>query len=96
MNTPTDSKTKWGLDQMSRPAPLWYRRLTNAMIVCFIPAFVAAVQTIPMSADAKNICMCIATGIPFIMKGIGMVMGNGQFYSPSNETIDKQREENKQ
>lgn len=84
--------TKFGLSQVEKPAPLWYRRLTNAMIMSFIPAYVGIIQSVPMNPDKRNILMCVATAIPFIMKGIGMIMGNGQEFSPSNEKLDKQTE----
>jgi len=86
-------ETKWGIEQISRPAPLWYRRLTNACILCFIPMYVGIIQIAPMSDAKRNIYMGIATAIPFLLKGIGMVMGNGQYYVPSNETIDKQNQQ---
>jgi putative effector of murein hydrolase LrgA (UPF0299 family) len=68
-----------GLDQFNKPAPAWYRRLTNAMILCFIPAYVAVVQSITVSDSKRNVLMCIATAVPFLMKGIGMILGNGEY-----------------
>jgi hypothetical protein len=72
-------ETKIGVDQFNKPAPLWYRRLTNAMILCFVPMYVGIVQMIPISDAKRNILMAIATGVPFLFKGIGMVIGNGEF-----------------
>lgn len=83
-------ETKIGLDQVSKPPPLWFRRLTNAIILSFIPAFVGIVQGVTMSDAKRNIYMVIATAVPFLLKGIGMILGNGQTYQPSNETIDNQ------
>lgn len=88
-------QTKIGLDQFDKPAPLWYRRLTNAMILSFIPAYVGIIQAVPMGNSKRNILMCLATAIPFLLKGIGMIMGNGQVYQPSNEIIDKATETTK-
>lgn len=85
-------ETKVGLSQFDKPAPLWYRRLTNAMILSFIPGYVAIVQAVPMNSDKRNIFMVAATAVPFLLKGIGMILGNGQVYTPSNAAIDKQNE----
>lgn len=89
-------ETKWGLSQSGKPAPLWMRRLTNAMILSFLPGYVTVVQAIPMSDAKRNICMCIAAAIPFVLKGFQQIMGNGQVYSPSNEKIDQQVEKEKE
>ena len=89
-------ETKVGLSQVDKPAPLWYRRLVNATILCFIPMVTGIVQGVPMKTDTRNIWMVGIISIPFLLKGIGMVLGDGQVYTPSNETIDKQTEkENK-
>lgn len=82
-------ETKVGLSQFSRPSPLWYRRLTNAIILCFLPMYTGIVQGVSMDVDVRNINMIIIASIPFLLKGIGMILGNGQDYTPSNETIDK-------
>jgi hypothetical protein len=84
------TETKIGFDQIGKPAPLWYRRLTNAVILSFIPAYVGIVQAVPMSDAKRNIHMCVAAAIPFVLKGIGQIIGNGQVYTPSNEKIDEQ------
>lgn len=87
------AETKIGLDQINSPAPLPFRRLTNAMILCFLPMATGLVQGLTMSKDARNIWMLVIAAVPFLLKGIGMILGNGQVYSPSNETMDK-REQN--
>lgn len=88
-------ETKVGLSQLDKPAPLWYRRLTNAMITCFLPGYVTVVQVVPMSDVARNIWMCIGAAIPFLLKGVGMLLGNGQVYTPSNAVIDQKTENEK-
>lgn len=85
------AETKFGLNQVEKPAPLWYRRLTNATILSFIPAYVGIVQAVPMSDSKRNILMCVAAAVPFVLKGVGMLMGNGQVYQPSNEKTDAQK-----
>jgi hypothetical protein len=83
------AETKFGLSQVEKPAPLWYRRLTNATILSFIPAYVGIVQAVPMADSKRNILMCVAAAVPFVLKGIGMLMGNGQIFQPSNEKTDQ-------
>lgn len=83
-------EVKFGLNQTEKPAPLFWRRLTNAVILSFVPAYVGMVQALPMTDDKRNIFMCVGTAIPFVMKGIGMLLGNGQEYAPSNQKIDEQ------
>lgn len=82
-------KTKIGIDQTGKPAPLWYRRFKTAMLLCFLPTFIGFVQTAAMSTDARNWCMIVAAAIPGVLQGIGLILGNGQIYSPSNQVIDK-------
>lgn len=81
--------TKFGLDQMDKPAPLWYRRFSNGMIMFIIPGGVGVVQGLTMSAASRNVLMLVLAFLPALLKGIGVMMGNGQYYTPSNETIDK-------
>jgi hypothetical protein len=77
--------TNVGIDQLNKPAPAWYRRMTNAIIMFFIPGYVTVVQAVPMSEERRNILMCIATAVPFILKGVGMILGNGEYVKTDTE-----------
>ncbi len=81
-------ETKWGIDQLNIPAPLWYRRLTNAIVLCFLPVYTGFVDLIRMGDYERQIYLHIGVAIPFMLKGFAMIMGNGQVYFPSNKTID--------
>ncbi len=81
-------KTQWGFDQASKPAPLWYRRLTNAIIICFLPVYTGFVDIIRMDDYERQIYLHIGVAIPFMLKGFAMIMGNGQVYYPTNKQID--------
>lgn len=71
---------KTGLDQMDRPAPLFYRRFTNAMIIFIIPAAVLLVQGWGGLSDrALNRWMLILAFIPPLIKGVGVMIGNGSY-----------------
>jgi hypothetical protein len=82
-------ETKVGFDQLDIPAPLWYRKMTNAIILCFLPVYVGFINIIPMSDYRRSVCAQVAIAIPFLLKGIAMIIGNGQVYMPSNKTIEK-------
>jgi hypothetical protein len=78
-------ETKFGSSQFNNPAPRWYRRLTNAVIVCFLPAYVGMVQGLTMSDEKRNVLMVIGTAVPFLFKGLGMLLGNGEYESKPSE-----------
>jgi hypothetical protein len=83
------AQLKWGFDQANSPAPLGFRRFTNATILCFIPMVTGIIQGIPLGDGSRNYWMIGLTAIPVLLKGIGMVLGNGQEFVPSNEEMDK-------
>lgn len=79
---------KVGLNQTSKPAPLGYRKFMNAYTVGFVPAFTAFVTAWGFSdVTQKKMLVALAFSVA-IVKGMGMVLGNGQVYSPSNETVE--------
>ena len=80
--------TQIGFSQTSKPAPLGYRRFVNAYAIAFVPAVTSLIMSLPLSA---NVDKYIFAGLGFltaIIKGIGIVLGNGQSYVPSNEAVD--------
>lgn len=82
--------TKIGWNQINNPAPLYYRRFVNATNLCFLPVYVAFINIIPMSDPKRTIFSQIGVAVPFVLQGVGMVLGNGQSYSPPNEIIDSE------
>lgn len=85
---------KIGTSQLSKPAPLNYRRFMNAYIVVFMPALAAFTATwgFAPAIQAKLGVLLILSGS--LVKGLGMMLGNGQIYSPSNQVIDNQASKN--
>lgn len=75
------AETKIGLSQLERPAPLWYRRLSNALIIFIIPGLVALVQGWGLSDAVANRWLLVLAFIPAVLKGIGVLLGNGQDYT---------------
>lgn len=84
-------KTKIGFNQVDKPAPLWFRRLSNAIVLCFIPMVTGIIQSIDMTDETRNYYMIGLVALPFFMKGLGIILGNGQIYSPSNQVIDNKK-----
>lgn len=86
------AEVKIGLSQANKPSPLGYRRFMNATILCFIPMVTGLVQGIPMGDSTRNIFMLIIAALPVLLKGVGMILGNGQVYSPTDEMVDRQNQ----
>jgi len=83
-------KVKIGLSQAERPAPLGYRRFSNAMIMFIIPGAIGLVSGWGMPDAVANKWLMVLGFIPALIKGIGVILGNGQVYNPPNEKIDAQ------
>ena len=73
--------TKANWKNIDHPAPKWYRRFVNAYILMFTPMLTGLVQTLTMSADTRNIWMNVLVAMPFLFKGVGMILGNGEVYA---------------
>jgi len=86
--------TKIGFNQVDKPAPLWYRRLSNAMIIFVIPGAVGLLQGWGLPDKVLNHWMLVLSFLPAAIKGLGTILGNGQIYSPSNQVIDQQTSKN--
>lgn len=84
------AETKIGLDQANRPAPLWYRRFSNAAIIFIIPALSGLIAGWGMSEHLQNRWLQILIFAPALVKGIGVIIGNGEYiktYAPDKETV---------
>lgn len=82
---------KIGLNQTSKPAPLGWRKFMNAYIIAIMPAITVFIATFGFSValQAKLGTLVILSGA--VVKGLGMVLGNGQIYSPSNQVVEDQK-----
>jgi hypothetical protein len=73
-----------------RPAPKGWRKFENAMIIVFIPTATAMVQGWGFTNDllATRLNLLIAVGVAGLLKGIGMLIANGEEYTKieDNET----------
>lgn len=83
--------TKTGIAQINKPAPLWYRRMTNAMIIFIIPSLAALVAAWGLSEKLQNRWLLVLTFIPALIKGVGVMIGNGEYiktFSPDSPALD--------
>lgn len=86
---------KTGPAQFDIPAPLGYRRFANAMILFIIPGVTLVVQGWGLTDKITNRWLLLLTFSMSLIKGIGMFLGNGQEFTPSNAQVDKMKEEEK-
>lgn len=77
-----------GISQMNKPAPLNYRRFVNAWIICVVPGATTFVATWGFSKDIQIRFAVALTFTSMLIKAVGIVLGNGQIYTPSNDIID--------
>lgn len=83
--------TKIGPGQFDTPAPLGYRRFMNAMIIFILPGLTAFINGWGLPDKIANHWMLILAFVPALIKGIGVFLGNGQEYTPTNKVIDEQK-----
>lgn len=83
-----------GWDQRNKPAPLGYRRFKSAMLF-LIPTLSALIKSfwIGSSVSLDHILLIINMAIPAILEAVSIFLGNGQYYSPSNQTMDNQKQQ---
>lgn len=75
-------KTTASLENISKPAPLWWRKLERAMLMAFIPASVTLIQGFKFADElsATRAQLFISVGLVALIKGVGMILANGQVY----------------
>jgi putative effector of murein hydrolase LrgA (UPF0299 family) len=70
---------KIGLDQLHRPAPRWYSRLVNALILFVVPATGTAVASLPpeMLSDKWKVFIGIAVSyLIALLKALQYIIGD--------------------
>lgn len=66
------------------PAPRGWRKFENAYIVAFAPALMGAVQSWGLSDKMANRLMILITLSAAMIKGIGMIISNGEVYAQAD------------
>ena len=76
-----------GKDSIHKPAPKGWRRFENAMLLAIIPAATTMVQSWGFKDEtmALRLNLLIAVGLSAIIKGIGMIVSNGETYAKEKD-----------
>jgi len=74
------------LQNIQYPAPKSYRKFENAYTVIIAPAIMVAIQGWGLSDNVANHSMIILTVSMAFVKGIGMMLRNGEVYSTNSTT----------
>lgn len=82
------SDTKFGIAQLSKPAPEAYRNFSNAMIIFILPATTILVSSWGFADKLLNHILTILLFIPALIKGVGTLLGNGQYYTSDAKASD--------
>ena len=77
--------TKFGLEQMESPPPLWWRRLERALIIVVAPAFSAFFTVIIEDERSEIIALASVTFVTAIIKGVGVFLGTDAPYPTEQE-----------
>lgn len=86
---------KFGVTQLTKPAPQAYRNFSNAMIIFIIPGFTTVMSGWGGISDKNlNHILLLASFAPAIIKGIGTLLGNGQYYTSNAKAADVQVTDN--
>jgi len=71
------------------PAPKYWRKLEDALLMLIIPATVAVLMGWGFKDEAflNKILLLVNTLLVAVIKAIGMVLANGQVYASKDEII---------
>ncbi len=81
---------------VGKPAPKWWRKLENGMLMILIPSVVAVLMGwgFKDEAFANKLILLINTGVVALIKFVGVMLANGDDYvsNLSNEpVVDSQK-----
>lgn len=71
--------TKFNVKQIDKPAPQWYRRLSNALIIFLIPGIVVIIAGWGLSDRLVNRWLLVLSFAPALVKGIGVMLGDSEY-----------------
>lgn len=85
-------KTTFRRSNRNKPAPKMYRRFENAMLTAIIPATVLVLQGWGFQNDliGTRAILIIGTALVAVIKGVGMMLSNGQDYVDVTPTEEKE------
>lgn len=79
-----------GAAQLGKPAPVGYRNFSNAMIIFIIPATIGVVSGWGLPDKIANHWLLVLGLFPALIKAIGTLLGNGQYYTSDKTAADDQ------
>lgn len=82
------ANTSFKASNFSKPAPRWWRKLEDGLLMILIPAIVAMLMGwgFKDEAFANKIILLINTGVVAVIKFIGKMLANGEDYMPTEKT----------
>lgn len=85
------AKTTVNPENYNKPAPKWWRKLEDVLLVILIPAIVAIVVGWGFSDEkfVAKILLLINTGLVALIKAIGFMLANGEVYAPAGTINEK-------
>lgn len=86
------AETKIGRSQIGRPAPLWFRKFKK--VYTNTESFALICLAFKYPADSF-IMVVIKAGSSCLLENLDTILGNGQYYVPSNETVEQKAKEEK-
>lgn len=77
-------------NNVNKPAPRWWRKLEDGLLMILIPATVAIIMGWDFADDAfaNKLTLIINTGIVALIKFIGKILANGEEYVAVDKNTD--------
>ena len=88
------AQTTFSKQNTSRPAPRWWRKLEDGLLMMLIPATVAVIMGWGFKDEAfvTKLTLLINTGLVALIKFIGKMLANGEVYAQEDtKTIEETR-----
>ena len=80
--------TKIGKSQIGKPAPLWFRKFKK--ILTNTETAVIVILLAMGYANESLLMLLIKTGSSWLIENLETILGDGQYYVPSDQTIENQ------
>ena len=83
-------KVTFKKSNVNRPAPHWWRKLENGLLMILIPAVVAMLMGWGFDDESKanRVILLINTGLVALIKFVGVMLANGEEYVTKKEEED--------
>ncbi len=84
-------KATVSIDNANKPAPRWWRKLENGLLMLLIPSAVGIIQGIKFDNEAlaTKLTLFINVGLVAIIKFITVMLANGEEYTSGKDEQSK-------